>query len=231
MYCIQCGVKLADSEKQCPLCQTAVFHPDLPRPAGEPLYPRDKYPHNPYASKTPQIIMAMLYLLPILIVLLCDVQINGEVTWCGYVIGALLVSYSWLGLPYWFRNPNPAVFLPCGFAAVICYLLYINYAVDGNWFLTFAFPVAGGVGVLVTGLVVLLRWLPRGKLYIAGGFFLCFGGFMVLTEYLLNLTFEIPRALGWSLYPLVVLGLLGCLLIYLAINRNAREMMERKFFI
>ena len=26
MYCIKCGVELADSEKVCPLCGTRVFH-------------------------------------------------------------------------------------------------------------------------------------------------------------------------------------------------------------
>ena len=30
MYCIKCGVELADSEKSCPLCQTPVFHPQFP---------------------------------------------------------------------------------------------------------------------------------------------------------------------------------------------------------
>ena len=30
MYCIKCGVELADSERVCPLCGTRVFHPDLP---------------------------------------------------------------------------------------------------------------------------------------------------------------------------------------------------------
>ena len=39
MYCIKCGVELADSEKVCPLCGTRVFHPDLPRAQGEPPYP------------------------------------------------------------------------------------------------------------------------------------------------------------------------------------------------
>ena len=29
MYCIQCGVKLADSQSACPLCGTVVFHPDI----------------------------------------------------------------------------------------------------------------------------------------------------------------------------------------------------------
>ena len=34
MYCIKCGVELADSERVCPLCGTRVFHPDLPCAAG-----------------------------------------------------------------------------------------------------------------------------------------------------------------------------------------------------
>ena len=30
MYCIKCGVKLADTEKKCPLCGTVVYHPEFP---------------------------------------------------------------------------------------------------------------------------------------------------------------------------------------------------------
>ena len=44
MYCIQCGVKLADSEKKCPLCGIRVYHPDLEQPKGEKLYPKNRYP-------------------------------------------------------------------------------------------------------------------------------------------------------------------------------------------
>ena len=36
MFCVKCGVALADSEKACPLCGTRVFHPDLPQPQGDP---------------------------------------------------------------------------------------------------------------------------------------------------------------------------------------------------
>ena len=31
MYCVKCGVELADSQRVCPLCGTRVFHPDIPR--------------------------------------------------------------------------------------------------------------------------------------------------------------------------------------------------------
>ncbi len=39
MYCMNCGVRLGDSEKRCPLCGLRVYHPDLETPRGEPLYP------------------------------------------------------------------------------------------------------------------------------------------------------------------------------------------------
>lgn len=231
MYCINCGVKLADTEKQCPLCGVRVFHPDMEQPEGESLYPQGKYPVKKSRSWWPQIILSAMFLLPILITLLCDLQMNGEVTWAGFVIGALLVGYAAMVLPTWFRKPNPVIFVPCGFAAVGLYLLYIDLATGGNWFLSFAFPVTGGVGLIVTAVVTLLRYVRRGKLYIFGGAAVALGAFMLLVEFLVNLTFDIPRFLGWSLYPLVTLVLLGGMLIFLAICRPARETMERKLFI
>lgn len=40
MYCVKCGVELADSQRVCPLCGTRVFHPDIPRTPADPPYPR-----------------------------------------------------------------------------------------------------------------------------------------------------------------------------------------------
>ena len=28
-YCVNCGVKLATSEKKCPLCFTPIYHPNI----------------------------------------------------------------------------------------------------------------------------------------------------------------------------------------------------------
>ena len=55
------------------------------------------------------------------------------------------------------------------------------------------------------------------------------GAFMLLMEFLMGVTFQLPF-IGWSIYPLCVLMLFGGLLIYLAINRSAREIIERKLF-
>lgn len=230
MYCIKCGVKLAHHQKECPLCGTVVFHPDI-QPSGEPSYPAQQKPAPQMRSQAALVIVTTLFLIPLLITLLCDMQINGSVTWSGYVVGALTVCYTMFVLPYWFRNPNPVIFVPCSFAAVGVFLLYISWATNGGWFLSFAFPVTGGVCLIVTAVVTLLRYVPRGGLYIIGGAFIALGAFMPLMEFLLNLTFNFPQVFIWSIYPLVVLVLLGAMLIFLAICRPARETMEQKFFL
>ncbi len=231
MYCIKCGVKLADTEKVCPLCSTRVFHPELERGQGEPLYPTQKRPTMKMKNNVPQAIITAVFVLAFIVVFLCDIQLNEALTWSRYAMGAIILGYILFILPSWFTRPNPVIFVPCGFASVGVYLLYINIFTDGNWFLSFAFPMVGVVGLIVTAVVTLVKYLKKGKLYIFGGAFIAFGSLMILCEFLLNITFGFTRFIWWSIYPLSFFALIGFLLIYFAISRTARETMERKFFI
>lgn len=231
MYCIKCGVKLTDTENVCPLCETAVFHPDISRETGAPLYPQHRYPDPMDNPKVAQVIMTTTTLMALLITMLCDLQFSGGITWSGYVAGALVIGYVSLVLPSWFRKPNPVIFVPSSFAAVVIYLLYINHVTHGDWFLSLAFPVSGYIALVVTAVVALLRYVRRGILYIFGGAGIALGVLMPLMELLICITFPYIRFTGWSFYPLIVLVLLGAMLIFLGIHRPARETMEQKFFI
>lgn len=231
MYCVKCGVKLADSEKQCPLCKTIVFHPDILREEGEPMYPGRPHVVSGKSSKLPQILLTAGFLLPILLVLVSDLQFNRGITWSGIVIGALLTGYIILILPFWFKRPHPVIFVPCWHGAAALYLHYLNFATGGNWFLTFAFPIIGSIALITTAVTTLLWYVRRGKLYIFGGAVIALGGFMLLLEFLMDITFPSYTFIGWSFFPLVTLVLLGGLLIFLGIYRPARETMEQKFFI
>lgn len=229
MYCINCGVKLADTEKKCPLCNTVVCHPDFKQTVERKLYPGNKMPKNNSGSKVLSGAIIIIFLIPLIISFFSDLQTDGTLDWFGYVAGALVVAYVTFALPLWFRKPNPVVFVPCSFAASTLYLLYINLETNGDWFLSFAFPVIGGMCLIVCTVVALVYYLKRGKLYIFGGAFMALGAFILLLEYLMVMTFNI-NFIGWSIYPLIVLVLFGGLLIYFAINSSAREMLERKLF-
>ena len=229
MYCIECGVKLGEAEKKCPLCNTAVCHPDYVTRPGKALYPSNKMPQRSSGSKALNGAIIILFLIPFFVCFTADLLLDGRIEWFGYVAGAVVLSYITFALPVWFRKPNPVIFVPCDFVAIGLYLLYINLATGGTWFLSFALPVTGGLALITCTVVTLLRYLRKGRLYIIGGAMIALGAFMPLIEFLMDVTFQL-RFIGWSIYPLGVLLLFGSLLIYLAINSAAREIIERKLF-
>ena len=232
MYCIHCGVELSDSETVCPLCGTRVFHPDLPRQQGEPPFPPEPSAHPEEVNRSGALfILTMLAVLPIVICILCDWSVNGTILWSGYAAGGVALLYILAVLPLWFRRPNPVIFVPADFAAIGLYLLYINFATGGHWFLSFAFPVTGAIGLLISAAVALTHYLRSGYLYIYGGMLILGGGLAVLIEFLINLTFQIHETLFWSFYPMVAGIVLGLMLIVIAICKPLRESLHRKFFL
>ena len=232
MFCVKCGVELADSEQVCPLCGTRAFHPDMPQQQGEPPYPPEHRPHAEEVSRSGILfLLTALALLPAILFILCDWRINGTIVWSGYASGGVGLLYVIVALPLWFRRPNPVIFVPVDFVAVGLYLLYINYATGGHWFLSFAFPVTGAVGLLVTAMVTLLRYLPGGHLYVFSSALICAGGLAVLIEFLINLTFHIHHTFLWSLYPLAAGVILGIMLLVVAICKPLQRSLHRKFFL
>jgi hypothetical protein len=227
MYCINCGVKLENGLEKCPLCNTVV---PIPNPkTEEPAYPVNKRPKIKAKSKALSGALLIILFIPLILTFFADIHDNQKIDWFGYVAGALFVAYIILALPIWFRNPNPVIFIPCDFAATLPYLFYINWALDGNWFWSFALPICLVLALITSALITLLHYLKKGRLFIIGGFLIALGLFILLLEFLMSQTFQIVFS-GWSIYPLVTFALFGGMLIFLAINRSARAMLERKLF-
>lgn len=229
MYCARCGVGLAATEGSCPLCGLPV-HPQVRQEGAQPLYPSRKAPAR-VNSKAVHGVMLFLYLLPILVCLQCDLLMTGAVTWSGYVLGAGVVLYVSVSLPMWFHRPNPVIFVPCSFGATGAFLWYICYSTGGSWFWSFALPVTGAFALVTTAMTALLRYVPRGALYIVGGGLLALGAFMPVMGWLLNETFFSGGFAIWSVYPTTSLALVGGLLIFLAICAPARQTLQRKLFL
>ena len=230
MYCYKCGVKLADTEKRCPLCDVALDHPQIRLERSRPLYPKNRYPKSTYRPRVINGALLFLYLIPIFITFYIDWNVDRNIEWFHFVAGGVALLYIVTALPVWFKKPNPVIFVPCDFAAIALYLLMINSMTNGDWYLTFALPITVCVGLIVTAMVALIRYLRQGKLYVYGGAVMAFGAITLLVELLLKVTFAMPFH-GWSVYPFIVLFLIGGLLLFIAINSSVREVMERKFFV
>ena len=233
MYCVKCGVELQKGTEECPLCGLRVWHPDLQEKAEPAPYPRfseaEKVSHGGALF-----IVSFAFLIPLIVCLLADWRINGAVTWSGYVLGGLVAGYVSVCLPMWFRNPDPVIFYPTASAAFLLLALYVALKTGGRWFLSFAFPVWGILVLITESVIVLARHAVRDKrhrlLYIFGGAFIALGMTCVGIEFLLQVTFGIGM-IGWSLYPLSALFLLGIMLIVIGICPSLRTSLYKKFFI
>ncbi len=221
-------MELAESEKNCPLCGTEAF---LPNGRGETPYP--KYIDKSERIKPMGVILILTCLLTLAAILtvIIDVRMSKTITWSGYSVYGVLLLYVVAVLPMWFSRPNPVILVPCDFAAAALYLLYINLVTDGGWFLTLAFPAIGVAGLIVTAVIALTRYLRKGFMYIGGGLLIAIGGYCMLIEFFIKLTFGGRMMFIWSLYPLVVCFILGMGLIVAAICPPIRETLKRKLFI
>ena len=231
MYCVNCGVRLADTEEKCPLCGVAAWHPEIRPGSGERLYPPERYPEPKVSPKVAQIIITAMFLLAFFITGLCDLQLGGGITWSGYVMGALALSYVIVILPLWFKKAEAIVFVTLDFVAAALYRLYISLVTRCGWFLSFALPVTAGVGLIVTTVVALLRYIRRGRFYVFGGALVALGAFSPVVEFLLTVTFADVKFIGWSLYPMTGLLILGGMMFFIAGSAKAKETARQKFFI
>ena len=230
MYCVKCGVELAEGERKCPLCQTPVYFPDL-----------DPNPERPFPDNPPKIekvnprglyfIISFVCLIAAAICLVADLNISPGISWSGYAIGGIALFYIIYILPQWFVRKSPAIFGPSDFAAIALFVWYISYSLGGDWFFTFALPIIGGTALIFSAITILCYYLRCGYLYIFGGAFIATGAFTVLIEWLVALQFAPPIPQYWSAYSAISLGLVGLMLIVIAIVRPFRESLARIFAI
>ena len=229
MYCIQCGIELSEGQTLCPVCHTRVYHPDIPMGDARPTYPRGESTEE----VSPRGLLFVLTIFAALCVILPPISeliFDGGITWSGYMAGGVMLAYILFLLPPWFRRPEPVVFVSLDVVAIELYLLYINLVTHGDWFLSFAFPVVGILGLIAVTFTALTRYLRHGRLYIWGGTMIALGLWTALLEFFLWLTFDLSRVLSWSLCTLVPFCVLGLMLIIIALVRPLRESLERRFF-
>ncbi|MBR2591859.1 MAG: zinc ribbon domain-containing protein [Oscillospiraceae bacterium] len=227
MYCVKCGVKLQDGVSSCPLCGTPVWNPE--QPVKEHTYP-DYYPHAQKDSNRPfAIVMTVVCVMAIAVILTVCFSLYGTLNWGGYAIGGLLLFYVAVILPCWFRKPLVEVFVPVAHLAALLYTLFICLKTGGHWFMSFAFPVVLISCALFTAAACLIKHIRHGKFFIFGGFLLGLGGFTVLIEFFLHLTFQVPM-FRWSLYSLIGFTVTGGFLLLAGMIPALRRTIGKHFF-
>lgn len=231
MYCMKCGVELSAGQRICPICETKVYHPDLPMEATVPTYPQKEFQSEEFNPRGVLFVITILASLVIGLIVGFELSLHHSIGWSGYAAGGILLAYLVVILPNWFKHPNPVIFVPCDFAGVLALLLYINLQTGGAWFFRFALPVTLTLCAIVSAMVAIIRYVHRGRLYTIGGGLIALGGWTVLIEFFLRQTFAVKTAIYWSAFSCGSLFVMGMMLIVIAIVKPIRESLRRIFFV
>ena len=231
MYCIKCGVELTDGQTVCPVCSTRVYHPDIELKDAPPTYPKKDFESEEFNRRGILFVITICVVLAAALCVMFDLSLQGGIAWSGYVTGGLLVFYVSVILPLWFKRVTPAIFVPCSFASILLLLYYVNMQTGSQWFFSFALPVTGVLALILTSVTTVFHYVRRGRLYTLGGGLIALGGWTVLIECFIHLTFEPPTHMIWSPFPCTAFVVLGMMLIIIAIVKPFRESLHRVFYV
>ena len=235
MYCVKCGAKLSEGQTVCPICETKVYHPDI-QIIEKSTYPKIPFESEEFNTKGLMFVLTMIFLVPLILPVILELSWHSDVSWSGYVAGGTIIFYFSLIMPWWFKKPNPVIFVPISFALSIGLLLFICYKTGGfaqeiNWFMSFAFPVAGSLGIIATAATAVLHYVKKGCLFTVGGMLIALGMWSVLLEFDIRTTFNVHPGFYWSLAPLTVLSVIGLMLIVIGIVKPLKDSLRRIFFV
>ncbi len=230
-YCVNCGVELQDEVKKCPLCETPVILPECivkQTTAENRIFPEDTMYRRKRSRRNLLELLSLVFFLPIPLLIFCNLNIRGEITWAGYAIGAIILLYVFFVVPLFPKRGNAVISIALDTLATLLYLYYIEYQSGGVWFFKFALPLVLIFALFSIILGLLSRYTKIAPLpLVSVGMLLC-GLLCIVTEILLNLSFGVRDFLLWSLYPFLALSFFAIVLLYINKNENLKEKLRRK---
>lgn len=171
-YCVNCGVELDPSLKECPLCNTPVINPnnaDLSVSAAS--YPDSKGQVEVVKRKDLGILLSVVLSATSITCLLLNLLVFKNSLWSFMVIG-ICICLFFFAFPAVIYTKSPIYLsLLADGAAVGVYLYLITYLTsDSTWFWQLGLPIVAMVTALIELFTLLARKFPfnilSGSLYI-----------------------------------------------------------------
>lgn len=230
MFCVKCGVELADSERKCPLCGTPVYFPGLD-PNPERSYPAEDKPKERVNLQGVNLLITILCVIAGGVVFSLDIFFTRYPDWSAYFIGGMSVVYTVVIFPGWFPKPRPTLFAFIDFVTLALFLGYINLATGGDWYSTFALPLTGFIAFIICLNVFVNSHSKRNFIYSIGASFIITSAALVPFELLVDYNFLGDLTVNWSIYPAVACFLVGSLVISVGLIPTLRDYFKRIFML
>lgn len=255
-YCVECGVKLADYEKDCPLCNTPVYNPneirEMKNKYNEVNEQKDTKKKNKIDYKEEYICMDWVDdfvtktingpFLASIIVLSCILAMfitsvityifKGHFGWAIYVFGAFICAWAYVIFPLLYPKIKPYIYASIDIVVSAIYLLLVNYCTGFYpWYLPLGLPLILIIGAVSVLTMYIIRRKDRRRIekvawIVLIGAFLTCAIDMTVTHFRTE-----SFALSWAWYVSIPLIAFGIVLLIIAKNVNLSEWLRRNLFV
>jgi len=231
-YCVHCGVKLADYETRCPLCETEVIDPNRTKVITEPTY-QDRMDINGKKLNKRFLIMliSLALLIPVAVIAVIDLVFSSGLTWAFYVFGAMLIIWTFIVFPIYFEEKSPYLYLAADLAVSSLYILMLSWLNSSvKWLMSIALPLILSVGLCVFLIIFVLQAKRIGKIE-KGGWIGIIASFLpwaidiAVTHYLTGSFVPV-----WAWYVSSPLIILGIVLVVASKSVSMSEWIRRNLF-
>jgi len=237
-YCVECGVKLADSESVCPLCNTKVINPNHPAPEEQPDRPYPSIIENQITGlrrRELAWVLMIFLLLPVGATVIIDL-LTGDIpfalNWSTIVIGAGALLAVWALVPLVFTKISIYAAVALDFAAIAGFLAVIAlYVGQWRWCTHLAIPITVATGLGVCTMIAIIR---SKKLRILTRAALCcitLGLYILALELIIDYTVLGYLTVSWSIYAIVPLVFVALLLFTISRRPRLMDELKRRLFV
>lgn len=229
-YCVNCGVELDASLKECPLCNTPVVNPrELENEKSASPFPEQKGQVEKVTKKDFGILLSMVLVATGLTCGLLNLLVFRGTAWSLLIIGGCLILWV-LFVPVVIYTKLPVyVSLLLDGLSIGIYLYLITFVTKGDgWFYGLALPITIWVTLLAEVFTLCIKKLPVTFLTTALYLFTAIGVLCVGLEVLIDWYLRQQVSLVWSAVVLTVCVILDITLITLLSRARLRNEVRRR---
>lgn len=230
-YCVNCGVELDASAKECPLCNTPVLNPrELEKLAtAQRPFPTEKGQVEAVKRKDLGILVSMVVLATAVTCGILNAFVFSGALWSLAVIGACIILWV-IMIPAVIYTKQPVyVSLLYDGGAVALYLFMLSYLTGSKgWLWGLGIPITALVTAVAEVFTFCVRRLPRSFLTVSLYLFTAVGLLCIGLEILIDRFVGEGIALSWSAVVLTVCVILDIAIITLLSRRRLRNAVRRR---
>ncbi len=229
-YCVNCGVELEASLRECPLCHTPVVNP---KEAGKTVppspYPTDRGQVEEVKRKDLGILLSVVLSATAVTCLLLNLLVFNRSLWSLLVIGICICLFVFTFPMVYYRKMPPSLSLLADGAAVAVYLYMIAYLTPSTaWFWQLGLPIVLLVILNTEIFTFLARLVPFYLLSGALCLFIEIPLFCAALEVMIRRMLSAPIRLTWSAVVLTVCVIIDVALITILVKKRLRNEVRRR---